>query len=84
MSTATTHAAITIDRLTASASADAIGWLIVRVAAGLTLIPHGAQKLFGLFGGAGLDGTAQFFEANLGLLPAGRNFSAASSSRSAS
>ncbi|MGA7116588.1 MAG: DoxX family protein [Hyphomicrobium sp.] len=69
MSTATTHAAITIDRSTTSASADAIGCLIVRVAAGLTLIPHGAQKLFGLFGGAGLDGTAQFFEANLGLTP---------------
>ncbi|HET8728487.1 MAG TPA: DoxX family protein [Alphaproteobacteria bacterium] len=31
-----------------------------RVAAGLLLVPHGAQKLFGWFGGHGLAGTAQF------------------------
>ena len=29
---------------------------------------HGAQKLFGAFGGYGLEGTAGFFEA-LGLRP---------------
>jgi putative oxidoreductase len=69
MSTATTHAANPIDRSATSASADAVGWLIIRLAAGLFLMPHGAQKLFGLFGGGGLDGTAQFFEANLGLTP---------------
>lgn len=69
MSTATPHTAITNDRLTASASADAARWLIIRLAAGLILVPHGAQKLFGLFGGGGLDGTAQYFEANLGLAP---------------
>jgi putative oxidoreductase len=69
MSTATTHAAVTNDRSTSSASADAVGSLIIRLAAGLILVPHGAQKLFGLFGGGGLDGTAQFFETNLGLTP---------------
>jgi putative oxidoreductase len=67
MNTATAHA-MTVGR-SASASADAVGWLIIRLAAGLILMPHGAQKLFGLFGGGGLDGTAQFFEANLGLAP---------------
>ncbi|HTH16775.1 MAG TPA: DoxX family protein [Magnetospirillum sp.] len=43
---------------------------LVRVAAGLALVPHGAQKLFGWFGGYGLDATGQFFATKLGL-PAG-------------
>ena len=38
-----------------------------RIAAGLFLVPHGAQKLFGWFGGYGLDGTAQFFGEQLGM-----------------
>jgi putative oxidoreductase len=40
---------------------------LVRVAAGLMLLPHGAQKLFGWFGGYGVDATGQFFAAKLGL-----------------
>ena len=40
---------------------------MVRVAAGLLLVPHGAQKLFGWFGGYGVDATGQFFAAKLGL-----------------
>lgn len=39
----------------------------LRLAAGLFLIPHGAQKLFGAFGGYGLEGTGQFFETQLGF-----------------
>ena len=39
----------------------------LRVAAGLFLIPHGAQKLFGAFGGYGLEATGQFFETQLGF-----------------
>lgn len=35
---------------------------LVRVVAGLSLMPHGAQKLFGAFGGGGLAGTAQFLD----------------------
>jgi putative oxidoreductase len=35
---------------------------LVRVTAGLLLVPHGAQKLFGLFGGGGIAGTAQFLD----------------------
>jgi putative oxidoreductase len=42
---------------------------LVRVAAGLLLMPHGAQKLFGMFGGYGIDATGQFFAAKLGLPP---------------
>jgi putative oxidoreductase len=40
---------------------------LVRVATGLLLVPHGAQKLFGWFGGYGIDATGQFFAAKLGL-----------------
>lgn len=43
---------------------------MVRVTAGLLLVPHGAQKLFGWFGGYGLEATGQFFATKLGL-PAG-------------
>jgi putative oxidoreductase len=32
-------------------------------------MPHGAQKLFGWFGGYGLEGTGGFFSQNLGLEP---------------
>jgi len=37
------------------------GLLIIRLAIGLTLAAHGAQKLFGIFGGLGPTGTAEFF-----------------------
>jgi putative oxidoreductase len=38
-----------------------IGLLLARLAVGLTMAAHGAQKLFGWFGGGGIHGTAQFF-----------------------
>jgi putative oxidoreductase len=44
------------------------GLLIVRVVAGLVMAAHGAQKLFGWFGGYGIAGTAGFFE-TLGFRP---------------
>jgi putative oxidoreductase len=40
---------------------------MVRVATGLLLVPHGAQKLFGWFGGHGIDGTGQFFASKGGF-----------------
>ncbi|MGW1543149.1 DoxX family protein [Streptomyces sp. NPDC002309] len=45
-----------------------VGILLLRLAVGLILAGHGAQKLFGLFGGRGLDATAQGFDA-LGYQP---------------
>ncbi len=42
---------------------------LIRAATGLILMPHGAQKLFGWFGGHGLEGTGGFFAQNLGLEP---------------
>jgi putative oxidoreductase len=44
------------------------GLLIIRVVVGLSLAAHGAQKLFGAFGGYGIAGTGGFFE-SLGLRP---------------
>lgn len=38
------------------------GLLILRLVLGLSLATHGTQKLFGWFGGDGLDGTSQFFD----------------------
>ncbi|MDX5363606.1 MAG: DoxX family protein [Pseudazoarcus pumilus] len=46
-----------------------LSWPIVRIVTGLLLMPHGAQKLFGWFGGHGLEATGQFFAANLGMEP---------------
>ena len=48
---------------------DTISWTLVRASIGLILVPHGAQKLFGWFGGYGITGTGQFFAENLGLEP---------------
>ena len=51
------------------------GLLLGRVVLGLLMAAHGAQKLFGWFGGYGLAGTGGFFE-SLGFRP-GRLFAAA-------
>ncbi|ASJ70903.1 DoxX family protein [Granulosicoccus antarcticus] len=40
----------------------------LRLPAGIIFMAHGAQKLFGWFGGYGLEGTAQFME-SIGLQP---------------
>ncbi len=50
--------------------------LIVRVVLGLIFFAHGAQKVFGWFGGSGLKGTIGYFKQNLGI-PAGATVIAA-------
>jgi putative oxidoreductase len=49
---------------------------LIRLVVGGYFIGHGTQKLFGWFGGHGLEGTGQFFEA-LGLRPGKRHATAA-------
>jgi putative oxidoreductase len=39
-----------------------LGLLLLRLVVGLTLAAHGAQKLFGWFGGYGLEGTGRLLE----------------------
>ncbi len=50
---------------------DARTWapLPLRLAAGSVMIGHGGQKLFGWWGGSGLEGTAGFLSGALGLEP---------------
>jgi putative oxidoreductase len=50
--------------------------VLLRVCIGLLFIGHGTQKLFGWFGGKGLEPTAEGFE-QLGLRPGRRNAVAA-------
>jgi putative oxidoreductase len=46
----------------------AYGPAVLRLVVGLVFVAHGAQKLFGVWGGPGLPGTAEFFS-QLGLEP---------------
>ena len=54
-----------------------VGLLLVRVVVGVIMAGHGAQKLFGWFGGYGVRKTGEFF-AQLGFQP-GTAFAAAAS-----
>jgi putative oxidoreductase len=44
------------------------GLTVLRVIVGIIFIAHGSQKLFGAFGGYGLEGTGQYME-SIGLTP---------------
>lgn len=54
-----------------------LGNAILRIVVGGLFAGHGAQKLFGWFGGHGPEGTGQFFESGLGLAPGRRQAQAA-------
>ena len=47
---------------------NSLSGLLMRLSAGVIFVAHGAQKLFGSFGGCGLEGTAQWM-ASIGLEP---------------
>lgn len=49
-----------------------IGLFALRVGLGGTVAAHGAQKLFGSFGGGGIEGTAAFFD-SVGFKPGKTN-----------
>jgi putative oxidoreductase len=45
-----------------------LGLLLIRIIVGLTIAGHGAQKLFGWFGGYGPKGTGGYFD-SIGIRP---------------
>lgn len=47
---------------------NSLAGLALRIPAGIIFVAHGAQKLFGSFGGYGLEGTGQWM-ASIGLEP---------------
>jgi putative oxidoreductase len=55
-----------VDRLLATEAG--FGPLALRIPVGIIFVAHGAQKLFGAFGGYGLEGTGQWM-ASIGLAP---------------
>ena len=48
----------------------ALGLLVLRIALGVVLFAHGAQKVLGWFGGHGLKGTIGFFKSAWNIPPA--------------
>ena len=56
-----------VRRLFLTSPEPTLTWL--RLSLGTVMLPHGLQKLFGWFGGAGLEGTVAFFGSQGGLPP---------------
>ena len=48
------------------ATGDSFAPLFLRLALGIMMFPHGAQKLFGWFGGYGFNGTMGYFTGTVG------------------
>ena len=44
-----------------------ISTTLLRITLGLVMFPHGAQKVFGWFGGYGFEGTMGFFTGQMGI-----------------
>lgn len=52
-----------------TAFSDDFGKLFLRIVLAFAMIPHGAQKVFGIFGGNGLQATWQYFTEVLQISP---------------
>jgi putative oxidoreductase len=52
-----------------SPKTQSLGQLVLRLALGGVMLPHGLQKALGLFGGQGFSATVDFFEKNLQVPP---------------
>ena len=52
-----------------TAFSDDFGKLFLRLVLAFSIIPHGAQKVFGVFGGTGLQPTWEYFTDVLGIAP---------------
>ena len=64
-----THSMLDASRIQSVLASNAgISGLVLRVPLGIILAAHGAQKLFGWFGGYGLEGTAGWME-SVGFAP---------------
>ncbi|HLO27451.1 MAG TPA: DoxX family protein [Geobacteraceae bacterium] len=48
---------------------ESLSLCLLRVPLGLIFMAHGSQKLFGLFGGAGVSATLKTFEEKMGIPP---------------
>ncbi len=48
-------------------SSNSVAPFIARLTLAIVIFPHGAQKLFGWWGGFGFNGTMQFFTENMGI-----------------
>ena len=52
-----------LDRL--MATRDDWSLMLLRLATGIMILPHGLQKAFGMFGGGGISGTVEFLNGGL-------------------
>lgn len=64
------------------ATSDSVSLLVLRIALGVVVLPHGLQKVFGWFGGWGIEGTLGWFAsigipAFLGILAIAADFAGA-------
>jgi len=46
-----------------------VALLVLRICAGVIMTAYGAQKLFGVLGGMGFNGTLDMFQKNMGIPP---------------